>query len=110
MNLNLIISLFIILSLLTVCNLSAQQKVYTIANDSIELPVVALDEVTIQARSVIEKTDRKIILPTQQQLKTSSGGVDLLSKLQLPRIMVNIMSGEITTSGGSEVQLRINGV
>ena len=110
MNLNLIISLFIILSLLTVCNLSAQQKVYTIVNDSIELPVVALDEVTIQARSVIEKTDRKIILPTQQQLKTSSGGVDLLSKLQLPRIMVNIMSGEITTSGGSEVQLRINGV
>jgi hypothetical protein len=71
---------------------------------------ISLDEVTIQARSIIEKGDRKVILPTQNQLKMSSSGIDLLGKLQLPRITVDIMSGEITTSGNGEVQLRINGV
>lgn len=81
-----------------------------IAKDSTGIMAIALDEVTIQARSVIEKGDRKVILPTQNQLKMSSSGIDLLGKLQLPRITVDIMSGEITTSGNGEVQLRINGV
>lgn len=81
-----------------------------IAKDSTGVMAISLDEVTIQARSIIEKGDRKVILPTQNQLKMSSSGIDLLGKLQLPRITVDIMSGEITTSGNGEVQLRINGV
>lgn len=81
-----------------------------IAKDSTGTLAVSLDEVTIQARSVIEKSDRKVILPSQNQLKMSSSGIDLLGKLQLPRITVDVMSGEITTSGNGEVQLRINGV
>ena len=81
-----------------------------IAKDSTGVMAISLDEVTIKARSVIEKGDRKVILPTQNQLKMSSSGIDLLSRLQLPRITVDIMSGEITTSGNGEVQLRINGV
>lgn len=81
-----------------------------IAKDSTGVMAISLDEITIQARSVIEKGDRKVILPTQNQLKMSSSGIDLLGKLQLPRITVDIMSGEITTSGNGEVQLRINGV
>ena len=81
-----------------------------IAKDSTGVMAISLDEVTIQARSIIEKGDRKVILPTQNQLKISSSGIDLLGKLQLPRITVDIMSGEITTSGNGEVQLRINGV
>ncbi|WP_259301024.1 outer membrane beta-barrel family protein [Bacteroides oleiciplenus] len=81
-----------------------------IAKDSTGVMAISLDEVTIKARSVIEKDDRKVILPTQNQLKMSSSGIELLSRLQLPRITVDIMSGEITTSGNGEVQLRINGV
>ena len=81
-----------------------------IAKDSTGVMAISLDEITIQAQSVIEKGDRKVILPTQNQLKMSSSGIDLLGKLQLPRIAVDIMSGEITTSGNGEVQLRINGV
>lgn len=81
-----------------------------IAKDSTGVMAISLDEVIIKAQSVIEKSDRKVILPTQNQLKMSSNGADLLSKLQLPRITVDIMSGEVTTSGNGEVQLRINGV
>ena len=60
-----------------------------IAKDSTGVMAISLDEVTIQARSIIEKGDRKVILPTQNQLKMSSSGIDLLGKLQLPRITVD---------------------
>ncbi len=81
-----------------------------IAKDSTGMMSIDLEEVTVKSKSVIEKDDRKVILPTQQQLKVSANGVDLLSKLQLPRIMIDINSGEITHAGHGEVQLRINGI
>jgi len=71
---------------------------------------VNLNEITIQARSVIIKSDRKVILPSEEQIKMSTDGTDVLRKMQLPRIMVNPISGEISMSGSGEVQLRINGV
>ncbi len=69
-----------------------------------------LKEVLIAASTVIVKDDRKIILPNQEQLRMSTDGVDMLRKMQLPRIMVDPVSGEVSLSGNGEVQLRINGV
>lgn len=71
---------------------------------------VRLNEVVIQARSVLTKNDRTIILPTQEQIRTATDGADLVRKMQLPRIMVDPVSGEVSISGGGTVQLRINGV
>ncbi|MDL2277213.1 carboxypeptidase-like regulatory domain-containing protein [Parabacteroides sp. OttesenSCG-928-G07] len=71
---------------------------------------ISLNEVTIQASSVIQKEDRKVIFPTQMQIETASDGTDIIRKMQLPRIMVDPTSGEISMSGNGEVQLRINGV
>jgi len=71
---------------------------------------IALDEVTIQARTVITKVDRKIILPNEEQIKMATDGTDILRKMQLPRIMVDPTSGEVTMAGNGVVQLRVNGV
>lgn len=71
---------------------------------------ISLNEVTIQARSVIIKDDRKVILPSEEQIKMSADGTDVIRMMQLPRIMVDPVSGEITMSGNKEIQLRINGV
>jgi len=82
--------------------------------EGIEVPLepsaTAIDQVTIIARSVISKSDRKVILPSGEQTRTSTDGTDLLRKMQLPRIMVDPMTGEVTMSAGREVQLRVNGV
>ncbi|MCD8079989.1 MAG: TonB-dependent receptor [Bacteroides sp.] len=69
-----------------------------------------LDDVTIQAQLVIRKADRQLLLPSQAQLRASADGLDLLHKMQLPRLMVDPLNNEITVSGHGEVQLRINGV
>lgn len=83
-------------------------------NDTITIfmkqSAINLSEVTVQARSVIVKDDRKVILPTQEQIKMSADGTEVLRKMQLPRIMVDPVSGEISMSGDGKVQLRINGV
>jgi len=104
--------------LLSVSYLGYKQFYKTISNRGNENYVeillqpsdIQLNEVAVTAKSVINKGDRLSIIPTENQLKTSSDGVDLLNKLQLARVMVDVMSGEITASGNGEVQLRINGV
>lgn len=71
---------------------------------------IFLNEATVSAKSVINKGDKLSILPSERLIKTSTDGVDLLNKMQLTRVMVDVMSGEITVPGNGEVQLRINGI
>lgn len=83
-------------------------------NDTINLYLkqssVDLNEVTIHARSVIDKDDKKIIYLSQEQVKMATDGMDVIRKMQLPRIMVDPISGEISMSGNGVIQLQINGV
>jgi len=81
-----------------------------ILNITLSSSSITLGEVTIQAHAILIKEDRKIILPTQEQLVYSTDGADMLRKMQLPRIMVDPVSNEIMLSGKGEIQLRINGV
>ncbi|MDE5635854.1 MAG: TonB-dependent receptor, partial [Muribaculaceae bacterium] len=80
--------------------------------DSIEYIISPqlLDEVVVKTSPIINKSDRKIIRPDIETLRTSSDGIDLLRRLHLSRITVNPMTNAITVSGGGEVILCINGV
>lgn len=71
---------------------------------------VSLDNVVVSAANQRSTLDRKIVFPSDRQLKASTNGVNLLAELMLPRIVVNQMNNEISVPGGGEVQLRINGV
>lgn len=71
---------------------------------------VMLKDVTVTANAVIQKPDRKVIIPSDAQIKASNSGVTLLRNLQLSRIIINPISNAITLPGGDAVQLRINGV
>lgn len=71
---------------------------------------VSLDNVVVSASNQRSVIDRKIVFPSERQVKASSNGVNLLDQLMLPRVQVNPMNNEISIPGGGEVQLRINGV
>jgi hypothetical protein len=75
-----------------------------------EEDVVGLDAVTVTGSAVTTRIDRKLIFPTDRQVQASTNGVDLLRQLMLPRVQVNGITNEVSTVGGGEVQLRINGV
>lgn len=74
-----------------------------------ESALVDLKDVTVTASSIINKADRKIIFPTENQLKGSTNGVNLLQSMMLPRIEVDPMGNTISLTGKGHLQLRING-
>jgi len=69
-----------------------------------------LNEVTVTGSSVIQKADRKLLIPSATQIKASNSGLTLLRNMQLSRILVNPVSNSVTTLSGEAVQLRINGI
>lgn len=71
---------------------------------------VSLDNVVVSASNQRSLSDRKIVFPSERQVKASTNGMNLLQQLMLPKVQVNPMTNEISVPGGGEVQLRINGV
>ncbi|MDR2145986.1 MAG: carboxypeptidase regulatory-like domain-containing protein, partial [Tannerella sp.] len=71
---------------------------------------IALNEVTVTGSTVIQKADRKLLIPSATQLKASNSGLSLLQNMQLSRIAINPVSNTVATPGGDPVQLRINGI
>lgn len=76
----------------------------------LEKSAIALADVTVTASEVIKKTDRQIIIPNKSLIETSTDAMDLLKKLQLPRLSYNSIDNSLSTIGKGEVQTRINGV
>ncbi|WP_085536249.1 TonB-dependent receptor [Massilibacteroides vaginae] len=69
-----------------------------------------LNEITITAQNIVNKSDRKLIFPNQKQMEASTNGVNLLQTLQLPRLNVDVMNNTVSLSTKEPIQLRINGV
>ena len=71
---------------------------------------VSLDEVVVSGDAVIKKSDRQMILPTQEQKRAATNGINLLQQMPISRISVSPMDKTIKTTLGEDVQLRINGI
>ncbi len=71
---------------------------------------VSLDEVVVSGDAVIKRSDRQMILPSQEQKRAATNGINLLQQMPISRISVSPIDKSIKTTLGEEVQLRINGV
>ncbi len=91
-------------------NLSKSTDTHDVGSILLEPSSILLNDVIVTAQSVINKSDRKLITPSTAQVKASTNGIDLLRKLQLPRLTVDFMSNSVSLPGNGELQLRINGV
>lgn len=93
---------FLLLSLLFV-------STTTQAQDTKEGEV--LQEVTVQGSKVVQRADGQTIYPTRQQLKGSTNGYSLLSKLTLPHLRIDPVMHTVTAlSNLGNVQVRINDI
>ncbi|MGM9759236.1 MAG: carboxypeptidase-like regulatory domain-containing protein [Parabacteroides sp.] len=70
----------------------------------------ALEGVTVSGSAQTTRSDRKLVFPSERQVKASRNGVDLLQQLMLPRLQVDPLNNTIKLAGNGTVQLRINGV
>lgn len=71
---------------------------------------ISLDGVTVSASAQTTQSDRKVVFPSDRQLKASANGMDLLQQMMLPRIQVDVLNNQIKMAGNGVVQVRINGV
>lgn len=69
-----------------------------------------LETVTVTGSNTTNKTDHLIVFITDQQKKNSSNGISLLNNLQLPRLIVNPMTNQVSLPGEESVQFCINGI
>lgn len=77
-------------------------------NDSIKSET--LPEVVVNADGQIEMADKTVLLPTTMEKKLATNGFDLLSVMQTAELDVSPHTRSITTHGGGEVVICINGM
>ena len=66
-----------------------------------EEKTIDLDEVTIQASSIIRKRDRQLIFPSKDQVRRSMDGLDLTRRMSLPRLWVDPNTKSISMANGN---------
>jgi len=69
-----------------------------------------LKDITVTASNTINKTDRLVMFITDQQKEHSSNGINLLTTMQLPRLMINPLTNEVKLPGDESIQFCINDV
>lgn len=95
------ISVFMMSSATSVCAQTEQA-------DSVE-SAVRLDEIVVNARSVIKSGNKMIFYPPKQLRDAMGSCVQLLAGLQIPRLIVNPASGSVSLSGNNRLSVRVNG-
>lgn len=76
-------------------------KIYLTANNE-------LAEVVIHGDNVIQKVDKTIVIPTKTDIKASTNSIELLSNLNLPGLMANVIEKKVTINGLGAIY-QING-
>ena len=69
-----------------------------------------LNELTVTGARIINKIDRQYIIPTENMVKGSSNGYDLLKRMSPKGIMVDPVNQTIKSIRGGSVQIRINDI
>ena len=77
--------------------------------DALTERFVNLGEVTVTGASVINKRDRKWIIPSQECKQAASNGSDLVRKMKLPGLKVGVIDGAISMYNRGTIKLYING-
>lgn len=73
------------------------------------LPAVTLSEVEVKGSTMIDKSDRKLLIPTTEQTRLSSNGVDLLRNMQVPMLTIDIVNDEIKLIDNGTLTICVNG-
>ena len=96
--------IFVLLTMWTSPELKAQTDA---PNDSVQL-----EEVVVRGARVVNRTDGKLIFPSEEMTKSATSGYNLLKMLPLPNVKVDDINESITAANSliGAVQVRINDV
>ena len=96
--------IFVLLTMWTSPELKAQTDA---PNDSVQL-----EEVVVRGARVVNRTDGKLIFPSEEMTKSATSGYNLLKMLPLPNVKVDDINETVSAANSlmGNVQVRINDV
>ena len=96
--------IFVLLTMWASPELKAQTDA---PNDSVQL-----EEVVVRGARVVNRTDGKLIFPSEEMTKSATSGYNLLKMLPLPNVKVDDINESITAANSliGAVKVRINDV
>lgn len=99
----------VIAFVITITNTYGQTESIIIeSHDSIDL-VKDLEEIVISAPEISSIGDRTVYYPTKELADNSNSSIQLLAGLQIPELVVNPATGDISLYGNSKLSIRLNG-
>lgn len=69
-----------------------------------------LSEITVESKSVLNKSDRKLYFVSENQRVGSTNGLNLINKMNIPRLLFNPLQNSITSVDNKSVEFRINDI
>ncbi len=96
--------------MISVCALSfANAQTVSRPVDNSDSVSVTLDEVVVKAPEFSRSANSSSYYPTGQMKEKLTTSSQLLAGLQIPELIVNPATGDISVSGGGKLSIRING-
>ena len=85
-------------------------KSIDVGNISMSENATHLSEVVVDGTAIINKSDRKLYFVNENQRSGASNGMNLVSKLNIPRLTFNPLQNSITSIDNKNIEFRINDI
>ena len=69
-----------------------------------------LAEITVEGASVLNKSDRKMYFVNESQRSAASNGLNLITRMNIPRLTFNPLQNSITSVDNKNIEFRINDI
>lgn len=69
-----------------------------------------LSEVTVDGASILNKSDRKMYFVSETQRSAASNGLNLITKMNIPRLVFNPLQNSVTSVDNKNIEFRINDI
>lgn len=69
-----------------------------------------LSEVVVEGMPVVSKSDRKLYFVSESQRMGATNGMNLINRLNMPRLVFNPYKNSVTSADNKNIELRINDV
>lgn len=86
-------------------------------NQSIDVGNIAMNEsstqlaeVTVEGASILNKSDRKMYFVSETQRSGASNGLNLVNRMNIPRLVFNPLQNSITSVDNKNIEFRINDI
>lgn len=85
-----------------------ESSAQTVAEDTVG-HIKELEEVVVIANERIVSDGKTMYYPSKELKSTTNNGIQLLSALQIPELIVNPAGGSVSPAGRSKLSIRVNG-